>query len=63
MPNLRIILTEWDVQQLLRGETLTVYGDGRQQEIALDPVNLENIKSTIESTLFKQKPKQERGES
>ncbi len=61
MPNLRIVLDEWDIQQLLAGKPVSLSGEARPNDIYLDVENihLERVKSTIETLIKKQKQAEE----
>ena len=45
MPNLRIVLDEWDIQQLLAGHPVGLSGEARPDELYLDVehIHLERV--------------------
>jgi hypothetical protein len=61
MPNLRIVLDEWDIQQLLAGKPVSLSGEARPNDIYLDVdhIHLERVKSTIEALIKKQKEQEQ----
>ena len=57
MPKSRIVLSDWDIQELFRGYPVKLSGEVRPDEITLDinPAHLNSIKSTIAALIQKQK--------
>ena len=63
MPNLCIVLSEFDLQELLRGVPIRLSGEARPNEIALDidHIHMDSIKATVEALIKKQKAQEEGG--
>ena len=61
MPTTRIVLSEWDVQELLNGNSLRLSGEVRPDEITLAKANLESLERIAEilALLIKQKKERE----
>ncbi len=65
MPNLRIVLSDWDLQELFRGRPLSLSGEAKPNEIALDFDNIhwDSVQSTIAALIRRQKQREGGGQN